>query len=132
MDIDPTLHGRFVVLFHSGIEDAEHRTANDHWDLMFECGEVLLSWAVEEMPSRGKLLNAIRLTDHRLAYLEYEGPISGNRGSVSRVLSGVYRMLNRDDSWQAASLSMMVNFDDQEWRFDFSHEEGNRWTLKIC
>ena len=32
-----------------------------------------------------------RLADHRLDYLEYEGPVSGDRGSVRRVDGGQYR-----------------------------------------
>jgi hypothetical protein len=32
-----------------------------------------------------------RLPDHRMAYLDYEGPLSGGRGSVSRCLAGEYR-----------------------------------------
>ncbi len=31
-----------------------------------------------------------RLADHRRAYLTYEGPLTGNRGSVTRVDQGVY------------------------------------------
>ncbi len=35
-------------------------------------------------------LQSIRLADHRLAYLDYEGPLSGNRGSVRCVDRGTY------------------------------------------
>ena len=34
---------------------------------------------------------------HRCEYLQYEGPISGNRGFVRRVESGVY-LMRRDQS----------------------------------
>lgn len=36
----------------------------------------------------GESLAATRLTDHRHAYLEYEGEVSGGRGRVKRVSSG--------------------------------------------
>lgn len=36
---------------------------------------------------RGEVV-AERLPDHRTAYLEYEGPVSGNRGEVARVAWG--------------------------------------------
>jgi hypothetical protein len=40
-----------------------------------------------------------RIADHRRSYLDYEGPVSGNRGQVIRVESGVYSLeANRDDS----------------------------------
>jgi hypothetical protein len=38
------------------------------------------------------------LADHRLAYLDYEGPIAGDRGSVSRWDWGTYQVLQADDS----------------------------------
>jgi hypothetical protein len=35
---------------------------------------------------------AERLADHRLDYLKYEGPVSGDRGEVRRLDAGNYRM----------------------------------------
>ncbi len=37
--------------------------------------------------------DAVRLADHRPAYLDYEGPVSRGRGDVTRVLSGTYATL---------------------------------------
>jgi hypothetical protein len=36
---------------------------------------------------------AVRIGRHREAYLTYEGPISGGRGSVRRVAAGICRVL---------------------------------------
>jgi hypothetical protein len=47
----------------------------------FRIGELPTSPGVESLPAE-------RLPDHRPVYLEYEGPVSGDRGTVSRVLSG--------------------------------------------
>ncbi|MCZ6834507.1 MAG: hypothetical protein O7G85_01920, partial [Planctomycetota bacterium] len=38
--------------------------------------------------SPGQSLEAIRLAEHRPAYLDYEGPISGNRGIVTQIAKG--------------------------------------------
>ena len=73
---------RFVLL--------EHRWDGVHWDLMLERGGVLKTWALEVPPAPGVEVGARRLPDHRAAYLDYEGPISGGRGSVRRVDDGVY------------------------------------------
>ncbi len=73
---------RFVVL--------EHRWNGVHWDFMLEHGESLRTWAMDEPIVAGVELPARALPDHRIAYLDYEGPISGDRGSVSRVDQGVY------------------------------------------
>lgn len=56
----------------------------------------LATWSLSELPA-GWLgaaadalqeVEAIQLDDHRAAYLDYEGPVSGDRGTVTRVASG--------------------------------------------
>jgi hypothetical protein len=74
--------GRFVVL--------EHDWNGVHWDLMLEVDGALRTWAIDETIAAGRDLPARALPDHRLHYLEYEGEISGGRGSVRRVDRGLY------------------------------------------
>ena len=38
--------------------------------------------------------SATRLPDHRKHYLDYEGEISGNRGTVARIDAGTYEQLS--------------------------------------
>jgi len=75
--------GRFVILHHT-------TDAGEHWDLMLESGDVLLTWQlpVEPVCTRDLRLPARRIGDHRKAYLEYEGPISRGRGRVRRIDGG--------------------------------------------
>jgi hypothetical protein len=73
---------RFVVL--------EHHWQGVHWDLMLEAGPALRTWALECLPEPGIEIEARALPDHRLAYLDYEGPISGDRGRVRRVEAGTF------------------------------------------
>jgi hypothetical protein len=76
---------RYVVLHHTGV-------VPEHFDLMFLLpeGKALVTLQVLEPPELWKHTppKAERLPDHRLAYLTYEGPISGGRGQVRRVLEG--------------------------------------------
>ena len=67
---------RFVIL--------EHDHPVLHWDLMLEAGDVLQTWRLAQAPAPGEAIEATALGDHRLAYLDYEGPVRGNRGSVKR------------------------------------------------
>ena len=76
---------RFVVLKH------DHPFL--HWDLMLETGDVLRTWRLLEEPNRKKRIAADLLPNHRLKYLDYEGPVSGNRGSVSRWDAGEFEVL---------------------------------------
>ena len=55
-----------------------------HWDFMLEKEASLRTWRLAQAPCPGRAIDATELDDHRLAYLDYEGPVSGNRGSVRR------------------------------------------------
>jgi hypothetical protein len=74
---------KFVILHHI-LADSEH------WDLMLERGDVLLTWQLAREPVNPSCLPipAKRICDHRRAYLDYEGPVSGDRGHVRRVDGG--------------------------------------------
>jgi hypothetical protein len=65
---------RFVIL--------EHDFPELHWDFMLEAGDVLRTWKLAAPPQAGQAVSAEASFDHRLTYLDYEGPISGNRGRV--------------------------------------------------
>jgi hypothetical protein len=73
---------RFVIL--------EHDHPFLHWDLMLQVGEVLRTWRLLQPPAVGATVPAEAVFDHRLLYLDYEGPISGDRGQVKRWDSGTY------------------------------------------
>jgi DNA polymerase Ligase (LigD) len=78
---------RFVLL--------EHQWNGTHWDFMLEVetGGSLRTWAFDELPRAGRDLSARALVDHRPEYLDYEGAVSGGRGSVQRVDRGTYERL---------------------------------------
>jgi hypothetical protein len=73
---------RFVLL--------EHDHPVLHWDLMLECGDALRTWRLDRVPTVAATIPAEPLSDHRIAYLDYEGPVSGDRGTVKRVDSGEF------------------------------------------
>jgi len=103
----------FVVLEH------DHPTL--HWDLMLEAGETLRTWRLSARPSAGLTTNCESLPDHRRAYLEYEGPVSGGRGSVKRVMSGRFHIL--DDSPQR--LRAIINGEGVELEIELSPPTGS-------
>lgn len=83
---------RFVIL--------EHDHPHLHWDLMLECGGVLRTWRLPGPPAECPV-SAMALGDHRVAYLDYEGPVSGNRGAVKRWDHGAYEALEQTvASWR--------------------------------
>jgi hypothetical protein len=94
---------RFVLLRH---ECPPEFGKWSHLDLMLEDGGVLLTWSLLELPAAGGLAAfATRLDDHRFAYLEYEGPLSDERGSVSRVDVGEFQWVERTDQRMVVSFA---------------------------
>lgn len=67
---------RFVILTH------DHPFV--HWDLLLQTGGSCRSWRLLAPPDTPAALAAETLPDHRVFYLDYEGPVSGNRGVVRR------------------------------------------------
>jgi hypothetical protein len=76
---------RFVVL--------EHDHPVLHWDFMLEAGDVLLTWRLSSPPAPQQTVSAEPIGDHRRAYLDYEGPVSGGRGNVTRWDGGSFEWL---------------------------------------
>lgn len=104
---------------------------------MLEHEEVLLTWNLFELPksweddsaarpqaaSRGSA--AVKIHDHRLAYLDYEGPISEGRGEVTRVDRGEYRIVERTDAhWRVELLG-----DRFKGVIELRHKDGSDWEL---
>ena len=119
---------RFVLLRHE-LPPASGR--GSHFDLMLEREGVLRTWACDSSPLDGTTA-ATPLPDHRLAYLEYEGPVSDGRGTVSRVESGTYKVLRKSDDQLHVRLTGATAAGDltitreepgsQRWRVEFSSE----------
>lgn len=76
---------RFAILIH------DHPVL--HWDFLLEQGEVLRAWRLLREPHAGAVIPAEPLPDHRRIYLDYEGPVSGNRGTVTQWDAGTFEVL---------------------------------------
>ncbi|TVQ64244.1 MAG: hypothetical protein EA379_02055 [Phycisphaerales bacterium] len=85
-----------AVLLHHELPDG---TSHFDWLLERVGGEQegrCPTWRVSERIDRGDAgrFSAERLPDHRTFYLTHEGPVSGGRGEVMRVASGVVREMH--------------------------------------
>jgi len=111
---------RFVIL--------EHDHPFLHWDLLMQQGEMLAAWRLLIPVATAVWIAAEPLPDHRLMYLDYEGPLSNNRGVVTRVASGEFSV--RDDcreervyqlfNCNVGTTARCRGFDSAspEWRFE--------------
>jgi hypothetical protein len=93
---------RFVVLRH---EPGEQSQRPLHWDFMIEVGAALSTWALTSEPAVDLSIPVQALADHRLAYLDFEGPISADRGSVTRWDGGTYRIVSQSADRLALELA---------------------------
>lgn len=130
---------RFVILKHvSGV--ASKSTFVTHFDWMFEYESTLRTWATavsEFNPPRwcpGKRplpadliqVDCDRLADHRLAYLEYEGRISGDRGSVTKREQGTFAIVQ-------SSLDRFGSLDRFEIKMLLEEQSvSDQRTVKLC
>lgn len=73
---------RFALLEH------DHPTL--HWDFLLEAGPDLWTWRLDANPQTLAACRAVRIADHRSMYLDYEGPVSGDRGKVKRIAAGEF------------------------------------------
>ena len=77
---------RYVLLRHEGV-------AKPHFDLMLETApdSLLATWRVYRWPI-DEQVPLEKLAEHRRDYLEYEGPLSNDRGHVKRIVAGTHRI----------------------------------------
>jgi hypothetical protein len=114
---------RFVVLRHEESEGA-------HYDLMIQTGEVLATWKCPNPPESVEMrgVGLRRIADHRLRYLEYEGPLSEGRGFVTRYDQGPCTLHERSDEYH------YVTFQGRRLRGRFELRRGSAdpqlWFLR--
>ena len=107
---------RFALLEHDAPDGL-------HFDLLLETGERPATWAVDEIPAPGRTISCRRLPDHRAIYLDYEGPVSGDRGTVRRIDGGEFELIEQDGERLVARLDGerlrgVVTIDDGALRID--------------
>lgn len=85
----PNIMPRFAILTH------DHPTL--HWDFLLEQGDSCRTWRLLSSPDSPGDIPAEEIAEHRLMYLDYEGPVSGNRGTVTQWDAGTFEWLEPCD-----------------------------------
>ncbi len=111
---------RFAVL--------EHDHPERHWDFLLEHGDAARTWRLPAPPQPGQLLPATPLPDHRKLYLDYEGPVSRNRGTVKQWDAGTFTTV----VWSGQRVEVELN----GWRLRGRcvlclETSSGRWTLSL-
>lgn len=108
---------RFVIL--------EHDWPHLHFDLFLEAGDVLRSWRIATEPTSGVTHRAEARPDHRRFYLDYEGPVSDGRGTVTRWDAGTFEWLHVEHERivvqligeRLCGIATLQQYDGEEWTF---------------
>ncbi len=109
---------RFAVLHHN------HPFI--HWDLLLETPALCWTWRLLDAPQTTGCLRAERIADHRPFYLDYEGPVSGDRGTVAQWDAGTW-------IWTTASpIRVMGLVSGRHWRgrITLSADFAGIWRLE--
>jgi len=101
-----------------------------HWDLMLDTGAILRTWALEALPVVDRPIAACGLPDHRRAYLEYEGPVSGDRGEVTRIERGQYNVIEEQSDLIVVRLAGSMQA--RTLRLQRDPRNRQRWTAWFC
>jgi len=80
--------GKFVVQRH-------RRAGGVHWDWMFEAGDVLETWRVEAKAENlsNQAVSAVKIFDHDLKFLTYQGSVNKGTGTVKITDQGTYQVI---------------------------------------
>ena len=119
---------RSVILLHTT------PGGDSHYDWMIEQGgsveeHRLMTWRCGSRPDRpdwdGR---AVSIALHRAAYLDYEGDLTGGRGSVQRVVSGEVIAFSGGDE----GLEVTIRWADREVVYSgLACGDGQEWAFSI-
>jgi hypothetical protein len=88
-------------------------------------GSMLATWRLESWPVE-QVMQATRLRDHRRLYLEFEGELTGQRGSVYRLAEGSCRVeVGENAVWTVAFETGIA-----PQTLVLRQLEGERWAIE--
>lgn len=118
---------RFAILTH------DHPQL--HWDLLLEQESGLRTWRLPYSADTPGPISVLSLADHRKLYLDYEGPVSNNRGHVTRWDGGEMEWLQLSPECIRARLHgqrlkgeivLQASSDPSVWEFTCVPEQASK------
>ena len=111
---------KFVIQEHSSGPDV-------HWDFMLEIGDILQTYRLDKAPNEALHLavSAVKIFDHPLKFLTYQGPVNKGRGSVRIADSGTYKIVHQMDD----RIELDLNGKILKGKFTLTHIEDDNWQF---
>jgi bifunctional non-homologous end joining protein LigD len=106
----------------------QHSTAlGVHWDFMLQIGDSLQTYRLDKAPQQvsDNPANAVKIFDHPLKFLTYQGSVNKGRGSVRIAEAGSYEITHHAHD----RLELDLNGKILKGKFTLSHIEGDNWQF---
>jgi len=112
--------GKFVIQKHSKADEV-------HWDLMLEGDGILQTYRLELPPEKivQQATTAVKIFDHPLKFLTYEGSVNKGKGRVEIAETGTYQLLTESKERQELQLDGKILKD----KFALTQIEDDRWEF---
>jgi bifunctional non-homologous end joining protein LigD len=112
--------GKFVIQKHTRGKDI-------HWDLMLETGEALETYRSTLPPEKltKETSPAVKIFEHPLKFLTYEGSVNQGRGNVEIADRGTYHVICREPDCVNLELTGQV----LTGRFILSRTANDEWQF---
>jgi bifunctional non-homologous end joining protein LigD len=113
---------RFVIQRHKRQGEAVH------WDLMLEKNRILETYQVTLPPEEwgDEPVEAVKIFDHPLKFLTYEGSVNKGKGKVKITDTGTYEILMENENERRIELAGRV----LKGEIQFRRIEGDRLVLR--
>ena len=106
----------------------EHRTAAEvHWDLMIESDCTLQTYRLDKAPEEilHNSSNAVKICDHSLKFLTYQGQVNKGRGNVRIIETGTYKILQE----KRGLIELNLNGQILKGKSTLTHIKNDNWLL---
>ena len=111
---------RFVIQEHT-------RGTDVHWDFMLESGETLQTYRLDKAPKEvlHQTAKAVKIFNHPLKFLTYQGPVNKGTGNVRLTEAGTYQIIHQKHNQIELNLSGQI----LKGNFTLIHIKNDEWQL---
>ena len=93
---------------------------------MLESGNCLQTWRLDKNPQEiDSPSEAVKIFDHPLKFLTYEGPVNKGKGRVQIADAGTYEVMHENDERIELDLHGQI----LKGKFALTHIKDDRWQL---
>ena len=111
---------RFVIHKHTRGKDV-------HWDFMLQLGETLQTYRLDKAPEEvmHQTANAVKIFNHPLKFLTYQGPANKGKGNVQLIEAGTYQIIHQKHNRIELNLSGQI----LRGKFTLIHIKNDNWQF---